>query len=523
MVAVHDGSPRRLGRAGLPRQRLRRHPDPSDGTGYVAAPVPTETHVAGVYGAVPDQVHGGSQPQGSVSLPGWTRLDIVVGGRAYAAVDAERYRQTLDLRRGVLTTTARWRVSGRITDLAYDVVVDRARMRVGVARLRFTPHWSGPVEVRDVLGEGADPTLRELRPAVNRTDAAITARTAGTGITVATVARLRVPAQAWVVPGLDEATVTRSVTLRVRSGETYEVAKVVGFATSLDATDPLDAAVRAASDAPSAADLIAENAVAWGRLWAADIELPGQPVLQRRVRAAMFSLLASVRAGVRWSVSPVGLSAGGYHNHVFWDAETWIYPALLAQHPDEATGVVDYRHRTLDGARRNARRTGYDGARFAWESALTGDEVTPAWAETGELEQHITADVALAQWQHYLATGDGHRLRARGWPVLRGAADFWASRAQRRPDGWHITRVQGPDEENWPVDDSTYTNATAAMTLRIASRTAAILGVRPPARWSEVAAGLVVHRPRPLGGLRSVRPEFTATPASRSSRPTWCC
>ena len=75
----------------------------------------------------------------------------------------------------------------------------------------------------------------------------------------------------------------------------------------------------------------------------------------------MFYLLASARPRVQWSLSPVGLSAGGYNNHVFWDAETWMYPALLAQHPDEAGSVVDYRYRTRDGARRNAARTGYEG------------------------------------------------------------------------------------------------------------------------------------------------------------------
>jgi trehalose/maltose hydrolase-like predicted phosphorylase len=98
-----------------------------------------------------------------------------------------------------------------------------------------------------------------------------------------------------------------------------------------------------------------------------------------------------------------------------------MYPALLAQHPAEASTVVDYRYRTRAGARRNAQRTGHGGQRHAWESALTGDEVTPTWAETGRLEQHITADVALAQWQYYLASGDQGWLHARGWPVLQGA------------------------------------------------------------------------------------------------------
>jgi trehalose/maltose hydrolase-like predicted phosphorylase len=122
------------------------------------------------------------------------------------------------------------------------------------------------------------------------------------------------------------------------------VAKVVGFATSLDATDAAGAARRAAGRAPAAAGILAENSTAWARLWTSDIVVPGQPELQGRVRAAQFYLLASARPDVDWSISPVGLSAGGYNNHVFWDAETWMYPALLAQHPAEASTVVDYRY-----------------------------------------------------------------------------------------------------------------------------------------------------------------------------------
>ena len=47
---------------------------PADGAGFVTGPVATETHVAGVYAAVPDRIGGGTQPQGSVNLPGWTQL-----------------------------------------------------------------------------------------------------------------------------------------------------------------------------------------------------------------------------------------------------------------------------------------------------------------------------------------------------------------------------------------------------------------------------------------------------------------
>ena len=489
---------------------------PADGAGYAESPVATETHIAGVYADKPDVEHGGIQPQGSVNLPGWTQLDVIVAGRRYTAAASSDYRQTLDLRRGVVTTTATWSVGGRVTRLAYDVALDRDRERVGLVRLRLTPSWSGKLKVRDVLGAGARLTpggLRPVRATADATTALLAVRTAGTGTGVAEAARLRVPAASTVAAKADTAAMTasRTATIPVRPGQTYEVTKVVGFATSLDAADAAGAARRAAAGAPAPAGILAENAAAWARLWTSDIIVPGQPALQGRVRAAQFYLLASARPDVDWSISPVGLSAGGYNNHVFWDAETWMYPALLAQHPAEASTVVDYRYRTRAGARRNAQRTGYGGLRYAWESALDGDEVTPTWAETGRLEQHVTADVALAQWQYYLATGDQGWLRTRGWPVLAGAADFWASRAERAADGsYHINQVEGPDEQNWPVDDSVYTNATATLTLELAARAARLLGLPVPARWTEVAGGLVVLAPAPAGGLPAVRPEFRA-------------
>jgi trehalose/maltose hydrolase-like predicted phosphorylase len=304
-------------------------------------------------------------------------------------------------------------------------------------------------------------------------------------------------------------TATRTASIPVRAGQAYEVAKVVGFATSEDSDQPTATAAKAAADAPSATALVVENSAAWLRLWRSDIVLPGQPELQRRVHAALFYLLASVRPGVDWSTSPVGLSSGGYNNHVFWDAETWMFPALLALHPAEASTMVEYRYRTRAGAARNAQRTGYQGLRYAWESALTGDEVTPTWAETGRLEQHVTSDVALGQWQYYLATGDKQWLRTRGWPVLRGAADFWASRAEKGSDGrLHITHVEGPDEQNWPIDDSAYTNSAAATVLRLAVRAAHLVGASAPARWTDVADGLLVLAPKAMEGLPAVRPEF---------------
>ena len=195
-----------------------------------------------------------------------------------------------------------------------------------------------------------------------------------------------------------------------------------------------------------------------------------------------------------WSISPAGLSSNGYDGHIFWDAETWMYPSLLAQHPDLAAGMDAYRFNRLPEAQQHATATGFAGARFPWESALDGTEQIPPPVSVnseGLFEQHITADIALAQWQYYLVTGDKMWLATQGWPVISGAAAFWASHAKRAADGsYHIDDVTDPDEENPDVNDAAFTNAGAKTTLQDAVAAAEALGQPAPASWSQIAAGL---------------------------------
>ena len=159
-------------------------------------------------------------------------------------------------------------------------------------------------------------------------------------------------------------------------------------------------------------------------------------------------------------------------------------------------------------ARAHASETGTEGARFPWESALDGTEQIPPPVRLnseGLYEQHIVADVALAQWQYYLATGDKEWLATKGWPVISGAAEFWAGRAQKGTGGtFHIDHVTGPDEENPNVNDEAYTNVAAKTVLEDATAAAKIVGASAPASWSKIATGLVVPVDQKLG----IHPEF---------------
>jgi trehalose/maltose hydrolase-like predicted phosphorylase len=71
--------------------------------------------------------------------------------------------------------------------------------------------------------------------------------------------------------------------------------------------------------------------------------------LQRRIRASLFHILTNLLPGDRdKSITVSGLSSDPHAGLVFWDAETWIYPSILALFPDYARGINNYRSNRLD-------------------------------------------------------------------------------------------------------------------------------------------------------------------------------
>jgi trehalose/maltose hydrolase-like predicted phosphorylase len=175
-----------------------------------------------------------------------------------------------------------------------------------------------------------------------------------------------------------------------------------------------------------------------------------------------------------------------------------MFPALLALHPEIAAPIVNYRFETLAAARRNAALHGLKGAFFSWTSELNGDETTNCYGTP--TEPHIDGDVALAQWQYYEATGDNAWLMKQGWPVLEGIAEFWASRTVPGIDGgYNINDVQASDEYAAKINDDAFTDAGAAVALRIAIQAAQIVGAGSPSRWSQMADGLAKSLPYDAG------------------------
>jgi kojibiose phosphorylase len=200
----------------------------------------------------------------------------------------------------------------------------------------------------------------------------------------------------------------------------------------------------------------------------------------------------------RGSISARALTGAIYRGHIFWDTEIFILPFLIFTWPRAARAVLMYRYHLLPQARENARQMGLRGANFPWESALSGREMTPkamimpngmvVAIRSGELEEHITAAVAHGVCSYLDATGDTGFLVEAGAELVIETARFWASRAEKRPDGYHIFDVEGPDEyHEQGVDDNFYTNAIAVWNLERGLRMVELLKTSFPEKWRELS------------------------------------
>ncbi len=498
---------------------------PFDGQGFAEIdlpgqtdPLPTQSEVHGLYAlAVPDAPPG-SPPQPKVerrsALPTWSTLSYDDGSGAYrlSRGTVSHYRQSLHLRTGTLTTSLLWTSpAGKKVHLRYDVTPDRARPHAAVVRLRVVPQFSGKVTITDTLdGKAAEFLHGDGKGHHGRTQW-VDVVTPGLRVHASEVSTLDGGRVRTRGSGGDAMTVRQAITRQVRSGHAYTFTKYVGIATSSDSRSPHHRAVAASKREARLgyARLRRASDAAWARLWRSDVVVSGDPRLQRQVRSSFFALLASVRHDTPWAPSPGGLSSDGYNGHVFWDSETWMYPTLLATEPALARESLQYRYDRLGAARANARRTGWKGTRFPWESALRGTEETPAFAKTGKLEIHVNADIALAVHQYWLATGDRRWLASRGWPILEGIARYYVSRVTQRSDGTYSIRdVIPPDEYAEGVDDSVYTNMSAAHALRFAVAAARTLHRPVDPRWSRVAHGLRILFDRAKG----IHPEYAGYP-----------
>ncbi|GAA5893369.1 alpha,alpha-trehalase ATH1 [Sporobolomyces salmoneus] len=491
----------------------------------------TAAMVAGFYDLQPNttganfpELRGGEQPIST--LPTWSSLYLTVNNETYdiSTPDSQisNWTQSQSIQDGVVETSLNWMLqSNRSVNVKYTLFAHRAEPNLGVVRLDVSGLSNDSVvAVTDVLdGVGAWRTdFVESGVSSNSSNTIYTAvRPNGISNVTAyetsvvnfldSAATISLDNGTSCYPSLTTNASTISQCYRlssIPSSGSISVVKYVGIASSdafngTEFSTALGAAQKANWTGYSA--VLDSHRQAWNDIWdSGDIVIPGEDFeeLQYATRASLFHLLSNVRPGNEPtglgdnSIAPAGITSDSYAGQVFWDAVTWMYPALLALSPDYAESIVDFHHRQLGAAIENAKEYGLPGALYPWTAGRFGNctSVGPCH----DYEYHYNADIALGVQQYYSSTQNKTWLEETGWPIVEAVSNMFASFVQYdNTTGKYSTyNMTSPDEYSNHKNNSVMTNGAIQVTLRNAQALAQILGKETPSNWTDIADNITI-------------------------------
>lgn len=457
-----------------------------------------------------------------VNLPDWMDVEISVNGTPFRLDQGEivHFSRTLDVQRGILQRDVRWRAPDQtLLDLHFERIICHNNDHIGLSCILITlvsepDTVTEPVEVTiksGINGNIANQNLLHWNHLAQGDDFLLS-ETRQTGIQLATAMRVVSSAPAHSCQNCPNHPRTIS-TQTLAVGQTMQVDKQVAFVSSRDdglRDADLIAAARQHANACDYDSLRDGHIAAWRNVWATgDIEISGDDEAQIAVRHALYQLhVAAPQHDQRVSMGAKTLSGYGYRHHVFWDNEIFVIPYFTYTHPHLAKNMLLYRYHTLNGARKKAAGNGFEGAQFAWESAETGEEMTPTWVPhfsdktklvriwTGDIQIHISADIAYALRQYHTVTGDNTFMRDYCAEIILETARFWGSRVEREEsaDGhrYAIRDVIGPDEYHDHVDNNTFTNRMCQWHLEYAFDILDWLQTNYPAKHQQLITDLPI-------------------------------
>lgn len=202
------------------------------------------------------------------------------------------------------------------------------------------------------------------------------------------------------------------------------------------------------------------------------------------------------------SISVGGLGSETYAGMIFWDAETWMQPGLVAAFPAAAKTVASYRVAHYKQAKRNAQMGGGtsksgitmpdDAALYSWTSGRFGN--CTGTGACWDYEYHINGDIGLALINQWVASGDDASFRNSYFPVFDSIATGFASILQPNGSKWTLTDMTDPDEYANHIDAGGYTMPLISQTLRYANQFRQQFGLVRDAKWEEMADNIVFLR-----------------------------
>jgi trehalose/maltose hydrolase-like predicted phosphorylase len=511
---------------------------------------PAESFMAGVFDEVPGDISRIAE------LPDWNEIDIFNGENWLSHQinnfkNINSYHQQINMFNGELTTSYIYDANGKKMDVKTELFVSRADKNLAIIKCTIVPFFSGNIEIKFPIEERKEPKRMEMAKLekapswpetewppiwypgfvkLDYTDVNINQRLIHTsGVLTGRNYVINLSALIGWEGSIKDLKVEGShskkdagisLSFKSDSGKEYTFYKYIYITKSDDGKKKFNDNFLKKVASEGYENNKEQNEKAWSQLWETDINVEGNPEFQKIIHSMMYYLLGSVYKNSNFSVGPMGLATSGYCGHVFWDADTYMFPPLLVMEPQIAKTMVMFRYDALKSAIKNAKKNGYKGAMYPWESDDKGNESTPYFAYQNALkENHIVGDVAVAQWQYFLATNDTSWLRNYGSKVIDQTANFWVSRVKynKLKDRYEIADVVSVSEGLIGVHNETYTNSVAKMNLEIADKVSDIIKSPKNPNWNKVAEKMFI----PFNAEKKFNPTFENAGAGEGATELW--
>jgi kojibiose phosphorylase len=428
------------------------------------------------------------------------------------------YKKTLDMRDGTVIREIEWQDSANnITLITTKKFVNRSRPHTAGTEYTITPvNYSALISFKNSItkqqNRGPGQTMIDLLEEIDKgslgnTGIYYTARAPisdnffalASDVTLSSSMSVIFPESREFAKAQKD-TVAEIITFNAQPGVPYTLHhKVAIYSTyDLEGTDPKATAIAELYQLPSNEIILKTNMELLGERWKiADMKIVGDDEAQLAIRFNNFSLLQLAQAENPCIGIPVkGLSSEFYDGHIFWEEDAEIIPVYTYWFPEIARNLLTYRLKNSNAAREKARKHGYDGWWFQWQSTVPGrKDGTPPWYEnpdgslgkvhTGEHAFHHNAIIARAAYNYLLFTGDTHFFTIEGGgaaDLIMQTARFWISKAMKdsnsREKRYELHGVVGPDEyhsmskngKEEGVNNNAFTNEMAKENIQIALR-----------------------------------------------------
>ncbi|GAB7347965.1 hypothetical protein MBLNU459_g5470t1 [Dothideomycetes sp. NU459] len=463
-------------------------------------------------------------------IPNWPNLILQVGNSVLdASVDnstISNFHSSRSLKNGLQTWNYTWSPTPAASlSISYEMFMDRSRPNVAAIRLTIEPTSAINVTVTDLIdGRGAvrsDPRTTGMAGNSSTIYSAVSPHwlnniTAWIFSTTHSdhfdVSSRKNASNDFYLPS-NESTIGQSWTVALSAGTPITISKYVGIASSDGFDDPESVASSASTSAASTGfdALFQSSAEAWSQLLNDDLvddytlpdgSLPDdqnlidmQIITKANAHYLLQNLLPEDGSDLNhWSVSVGGLGSDSYAGLVFWDADIFMSPGVSVSHPKYAVQIPKYRIMLSPQAAQNAVDNDFSSEAiiYPWTSGRYGN--CTGTGPCVDYQYHINSDIFLNNIAYWRITGDDTWFRSQAIPVNDAVVQMFTElvKYNQTVGGYSIQNLTDPDEYANQVPDGSFTLASVAKLMELATQYSEQYSLEIGGNWSAIAGNIAL-------------------------------